>query len=70
MLGERIRQARYDAAMSQQKLSDLTGLRQFHISRIEKGIIKDVMGTTIVRLSHALQVSTDYLLGVTDKEKP
>jgi|SoiMethySBSTD1v2_1073268.scaffolds.fasta_scaffold1640295_1 transcriptional regulator with XRE-family HTH domain len=67
MLGERIRQARHDADMSQEKLSNLTGLHQFHISRIENGVIKDVMGSTIVRLSNALHVSPGYLLGVEDK---
>jgi transcriptional regulator with XRE-family HTH domain len=39
-----------------------TGLRQFHISRIESGDIKDVKGETLRRLARALRVSADFLL--------
>lgn len=67
MLGERVRQARLDAAMTQEMLSELTGLRQFYISRIEKGAVKDIKTHTLSLLTNALQVSADYLLGNTDE---
>lgn len=66
-LGERVRQARRDAAMTQETLSNLTGLRQFHISRIENGTIKEVMTDTLKALTEALHVSADYLIGNVDK---
>lgn len=67
MLGERIRQARHDAAMTQETLSTLTGLRQFHISRIENGTIKAVTTDTLKVLTQALHVSADYLIGNVDE---
>ena len=62
MLGQRIRRARQAARMTQQQLAVATGLKQFHISRIESGDIKDVMADTLLRLARALQVTTDFLL--------
>lgn len=64
MLGKRVRHARLAAKMTQEQLAELSGLKQFHISRIENGDIKDIKGDTIVRLARALRVSTDYLLGM------
>ena len=62
MLGDRVRAARLAAGLTQERLSALTGLKQFHISRIESGDIKDVRSDTLKRLARALRVSTDALL--------
>ena len=64
MLGKRVRHARYAARMTQETLAHLTGLRQSHISRIEKGTIDDVVGDTLKVLATALKVSPGYLLGL------
>lgn len=64
MLGERVRQRRSALGLTQEQLSAATGLKQFHISRIESGDIKDVKGETLVRLARALRVRTDFLLGL------
>lgn len=64
MLGERVRKRRRELGLTQAQLSATTGLRQFHISRIESGHIKDVKGETLGRLARALRVRTDFLLGV------
>ena len=69
MLGERVRRARTGLGMTQEQLSAATGLKQFHISRIESGDIKDVKGDTLRRLARALRVSTDYLLDVEPVEE-
>lgn len=69
MLGQRVRKARQAARMTQEQLAAATGLKQFHISRIERGGIKDVMGDTLRRLSHALSVSIDFLLDGGDTEQ-
>jgi predicted transcriptional regulator len=53
--------------MTQETLSTLTGLRQFHISRIENGTIKAVTTDTLKVLVEALHVSSDYLIGVVDE---
>ncbi len=68
MMGERIRDARTAAGMTQEQLAAAAGLKQFHISRIERGDIKDVLGDTLARLAKALNVSADYLLGLTEEE--
>jgi transcriptional regulator with XRE-family HTH domain len=47
-------------------LGRAAGLEANTIARVERGEIKDLSGTTIVRLAKALQVSTDVLLGVVD----
>jgi transcriptional regulator with XRE-family HTH domain len=54
--------------MTQEQLATATGLKQFHISRIESGDIKDVKGDTLARLSKALRVTTDFLLGLEEPE--
>jgi len=62
MLGDRIRKRRDELALTQEQLARATGLKQFHISRIERGDIKDVKGDTLRRLARALRVSADFLL--------
>jgi len=64
VLGERVRKRRSELGLTQEQLSAATGLKQFHISRIESGDIKDVKGETLVRLARALRVRTDFLLGL------
>jgi transcriptional regulator with XRE-family HTH domain len=68
MLGMRVRRAREAADMTQEQLAVAAGLKQWHISRIESGGIKDVKGETLVRLARALNVTTDYLLGLEEEE--
>jgi transcriptional regulator with XRE-family HTH domain len=40
------------------------------ISRLERGDKKDVTGVTLRKLSIALGVSADWLLGINDKAEP
>ena len=68
MLGERIRQARLQAGLTQVELASRCRLRQGHIARIETGNIHDLKGDTIRRLALALGVSSDWLLGITEGE--
>ena len=65
LLKERVYQLRKEAHLSQQQLGDILGLTHKSISMIESG----GRGTTIeklVLLAEYFQVSTDYLLGITD----
>jgi transcriptional regulator with XRE-family HTH domain len=64
MLGDRILRRRRELNLTQAEVAEKTGLKQFHISRIESGDIKDVKGDTLRRLARALGVTTDYLLGM------
>ena len=64
MLGDRVRQRRGELDLTQEQLAAAAGLKQFHISRIESGDIKDVKGETLRRLARALRVTTDFLLEI------
>jgi len=68
MLGDRVRQRRGELDLTQEQLAAATGLKQFHISRIESGDIKDVKGETLRRLARALRVTTDFLLEVEEEQ--
>ena len=68
MLGDRVRQRRDQLDLTQEQLAAATGLKQFHISRIESGDIKDVKGETLRRLARALRVTSDFLLEIEDPE--
>ena len=67
MLGDRVRQRRGELDLTQEQLAAATGLKQFHISRIESGDIKDVKGETLRRLARALRVTTDFLLEIEEE---
>jgi len=69
MLGEIIRQRRDELGLTQEQLATATGLKQFHISRIENGDIKDVKGDTLRRLALALRITSDFLLGIEQKKQ-
>jgi transcriptional regulator with XRE-family HTH domain len=70
MLGDRILRRRRELNLTQAAVAEKTGLKQFHISRIESGDIKDAKGDTLRRLAEALDCSTDYLVGLTDDPQP
>lgn len=64
-IGERIKTARVAAGLSQQQLADVVGTHVMGISKWERGIAlpnSDSLG----KLTGALGVSADYLLGRTD----
>jgi transcriptional regulator with XRE-family HTH domain len=64
-VGERVRQRRKALGMTQEQLEEASGVPQGSISRIESGIAEDVYASTVIGFAKALQVSTDWLLGLT-----
>ena len=54
--------------MTQRELAEKTGLTEVTISRYVNGQ-RVPKGTEIVKISQAINVSCDYLLGVVDNEK-
>jgi transcriptional regulator with XRE-family HTH domain len=67
MLAERIRQLRTDRGLTQQELADTLGITQQAVGRWEKGLASPDT-PTLPRLADLFGVSTDYLLGRTDKK--
>ena len=65
-VGERVRRTRRTQDLTQERLAQLAHLNVITISRLEKGTAKAVYADTVAALARALQVSTDYLLGLKD----
>jgi transcriptional regulator with XRE-family HTH domain len=63
-LGERILILRRRRGMSQGALARASGLNKNTIARLEQGVLHDLSGHSLVKLSKALGCSTDVLLGV------
>lgn len=69
IFAERLRQVRTGKKVSRQELADALGLTISQISDMENGR----RGTTLeklVNLCRYLNVSADYLLGLTDEQRP
>ena len=69
LVGDRVRQRRKVLGMTQEQLETASGVPQGSISRIESGIAEDIYASTVLGFAKALQVSTDYLLGMAPLEQ-
>lgn len=62
-IGERVKRLRIKAGLTQQDLSDrLGGVSLTVISRIEKGVTKDMRMPTAQKLANALGATPEYIL--------
>ena len=68
-LAERLYQLRHRHHWTQQELGTRAGVHHVTISKLEKQILPGVSADTIARLARAFDVSTDYLLGLTDEDE-
>lgn len=67
-IGLRLKQARKDKALTQEKISELLGISQKHYSEVERGIT-GLSVKHLIQISDILSVSLDYLLkGVTSSK--
>lgn len=66
VFGARVRESRQQAYLSQQGLADLMSAPQGWLSELENARQTHVQADTVFRLCQALDVSADYLLGLTD----
>ena len=65
---KRIRDLREDHDFTQQQLADKLGIQRTQYRRYESGF-RDIPTDLLICLSELYQVSTDYLLGLTDNPK-
>ena len=65
-LGERLSAVRERRGFTQVEVAQRIGLPQQAISRLERGERRHVRSDVLARLALALQVSADYLLGLTN----
>jgi transcriptional regulator with XRE-family HTH domain len=68
-LPERVRKARLDAGMTQLELESRAGLSHRHVTAIEGGRRPEMSVGVLVKLSRALGVSADWLLGLDKRRK-
>jgi transcriptional regulator with XRE-family HTH domain len=68
--GERVLAIRTERGWTRRELARRSGLHEVHLSKVETGERKRLEADTIIALAQALQVSTDYLLGLTDDPRP
>jgi transcriptional regulator with XRE-family HTH domain len=68
-LAERLRVARARKGWSQTVLAQRALLHSVQISKLERGVTKEITGSTLLALAQALGVTTDYLLGLSEKER-
>jgi len=61
LLGQRIRAARINAGLSQERLAEMVGLTSQHISHTEVASTK-ISLPALVKIANALQISIDKLL--------
>jgi transcriptional regulator with XRE-family HTH domain len=64
-VNERIGDIRVSKGYSQKELADMIGVAPSQLSRIEHGETQNVNSDILIKLSKALGVSTDYILGLT-----
>lgn len=64
-IGERITKARRYLGMNQKELCEKAEINEATLSRYENGL-REPKAATLSKLAEILQVSTDYLLGITD----
>ena len=68
-IGNRIKAIRTERGLSQLELAKNAGTHQSNLSGWERGR-RDIFAWTLARLAVALNVSTDYLLLLTDDTSP
>lgn len=70
MFGRRLRQARDMRRLSQTELADRSKVPVAMISHFETGVRASASADNLVKLSNALEVSVDFLLGRTEDPTP
>jgi transcriptional regulator with XRE-family HTH domain len=67
--GQRVIDLREKHGWTRRELARRSGLHEQHLLKIEQGLRKRIEGDTIIRLARAFACSTDYLLGLKEKEE-
>ena len=65
----RLRDLREDHDLSQQQVADFLQMKQPQYSRYERGL-RDIPTDILIRLAQLYQTSTDYILGLTNTNRP
>ena len=69
ILGARLKELRKERRIYQREMGDLLGITQGHYQKIEHGDV-NIPVLTLCTLAGYFDVSTDYLLGLSDERRP
>lgn len=67
IIAERITQARNDLNINQKELAKKANITEANLSRYENGV-REPKSAVLARLADALEVTTDYLVGLSDEK--
>ena len=70
VLGERLLLSRRRKGLTQKELGEQVGVSRHTIARIEQGRSPQILTGALERISRTLEVSADYLLGLSDDPRP
>lgn len=68
IMGERLQALWNERRIYQREMGELLGVTQRHYQKIEKGKI-NISALTLCTLARYFEVSTDYLLGLSEERK-
>jgi len=69
MMKDRIRALREDRDLTQSQIAQVLGTTQQQYSKIENGR-SDISGDKLRRLADFYNISTDYILGLSEEPRP
>ncbi len=69
-LGEKVHLLRRRLGWTQRELAQAAQINANTLARIERSELRDPGGQLVARVAQALGCSTDFLLGLTEKEDP
>ncbi|MHB1314265.1 MAG: helix-turn-helix domain-containing protein [Christensenellales bacterium] len=65
----RLRNLREDHDLNQSDIAILLNISQTTYSRYESGVL-DIPSSSLIKLAYYYRTSIDYIVGLTDEEKP
>ena len=65
-MGDRIRQMRTDAGMTQEELAEKLGLQKSAIAKYENGRVENIKRSTIQKMAELFDKTPSYVMGFTD----
>jgi transcriptional regulator with XRE-family HTH domain len=68
-LAERIRKRRQELGIGQRELARRLGIRHATISDLERGVQKDMTIALLRKLSRALSVTSDWIIGLYEDDE-